>query len=163
MTTADVDADSGWSDLVTLDDESREARMRERYTALAALSEDERRHRMRAMAQAEYDLPDGQLRSFTVSRLSVWLGLEPDVARQIATSYDAVMMQMPGPVAMRRVGIVQTLAREFPPEDEERLRDLVPGVFVGQPHRVVTGATPQPSAASAPPQRDRPWWAFWRR
>jgi hypothetical protein len=167
MTTADAGPDSSWSDLAALDAEAREAGMRDRYTALAALSEDERRRRMQAMAEAEYALPDELLRVFTVSRLRVWLELDPAVAKQIAGSYDAVMTQMPGPIAMRRVSIVQTLAREFPPEDEERLRELVPAVFAGQPHRVVGGAAPQPapqpSSAPDPPRRTRPWWAFWRR
>jgi len=161
MTTPDVDQE--WGQLITLSAEEREARMDERYLALAALPEDERRRQLQAMAHAEYALPDDQLRPFTISRLRVWLRLEPTVAEQVAASYDAVMTQMPGPIAMRRVGLVQTLAREFPPEDEERLRALVPAVFAGQPHRAVGGAHPEPTASPPAPQRVRPWWAFWKR
>lgn len=163
MTTADTGADQEWSDLTTLDADVREARMRDRYQVLATLSEDDRRRELRAMAQAEYTLPDELLRPFTLSRLRVWLQLEPDVAQQIASSYDAVMTTMPGPMAMRRVGVVQTLAVEFPPEDEERLRALAPGVFAGQPHRIVSGVAAPPAAVAAEPARKRPWWAFWKR
>jgi hypothetical protein len=169
MTTSDTGADQEWGQIAALDAPERESRMQARYQDLATLPEDERRQRLRAMAQTEYALPDDELRSFTYSRLRVWLDLDPTVARQIAASYDAVMSQMPGPIAMRRVGIVQTLAKEFPPEDEERLRELVPAVFAGQPHRVTVPppqdvAPPaQAAAPSDPAPRSRPWWAFWKR
>jgi hypothetical protein len=169
MTTSDAGADQDWGQLATLDAAEREAQMQARYHALATLPEDARRQQLRAMALAEYALPDDELRAFTRSRLRVWLDLETGVAHRIAASYDAVMNQMPGPIAMRRVSIVQTLAKDFPAEDEARLRALVPGVFAGQPPPVTTAAPPPtavPSPPAAPPPaapRKRPWWAFWQR
>lgn len=165
MTTTGSGIDKNWSQLAALGADEREARMRDRYQALAALPEEERRRQMRAMAEAEYALSDADLHAFTFSRLRVWLSLAPDQARLIATDYDAVMTHMPGPVAMRRVGVVQTLAKDLPAADEERLRALVPGIFAGQPHRVLavadSPAAIPPPAPAAP--RPRPWWAFWRK
>src|SRR5438045_31579 len=114
MTMADHDVDQGWADLIALDAEAREARMLERYQELAALTEEARRGRGQAMAHAEFSLPDDELRTFTASRLRVWLRLAPEVAQQTAGCCEAVMGQMPGPIAMRRVGIVQTVARDLP-------------------------------------------------
>jgi hypothetical protein len=128
-------ADTQWSGLVDSPAEEREAAMRERYLELAALDEDTRRERLKAMADAEYAIPDDKLRVFSLSRLRTWLALPDDAAQAVAHSYDAVMQRMPGPIAMRRVSIVQTLAAAFSPEDEERLRALVPGVFAGVPSR----------------------------
>jgi hypothetical protein len=174
MTTIDAGADQSWAQLATLGADEREPHMRERYDELAALPEEERRRQLRAMAVAEYALPDDQLRAFTLSRLRVWVTLAPDTAQRIAADYDAVMSDMPGTVAMRRVGMVQTLAKELPAEDEERLRALVPNIFAGQPHRLgaepaAPAAAPPPAAESqpahpqAPESRRRPWWAFWRK
>jgi hypothetical protein len=163
MTISDSSADQSWGELITLDAEEREARMRDRYQELATLAREERRRRMRAMAEAEYALPDDQLRVFTFSRLRVWLALSRDLAAQTAADYDAVMTQMPGPVAMRRVATVQTVARQLSAEDEERLRELVPHIFAGQPHRLHTESTAAAAPAAVTESRRRPWWAFWKK
>jgi hypothetical protein len=155
-------ADVEWSSLVESTDEARESAMRERYTEIAALDEDARKERLKAMAEAEYALPDDKLRVFSLSRLRTWLSLPDDVALAVAHSYDAVMQRMPGPVAMRRVSIVQTLTAEFSTEDEDRLRALVPGVFAGMPsHTRVVADVPDPAAA--PPAKKKSLFNFWRK
>lgn len=154
--------DEAWGALTEVGEAEREPRMRARYLELAALSDGERLVRLRAMAEAEYALPDEKLRPFTTSRMRVWLGLDLPVAQTIARSYDAVMRQMPGPVAMRRVATVQTMARGFSLEDQERLRSLVPGVFAARTDavsvvpRILT--TPAPAEA-----KKRSWWPFGRK
>lgn len=159
-----TEADQAWAKLATLPEEEREPQMAARYTELASLSEDERRQRLRAMAEAEYALPDDHLRPFSLSRLRVWLRLDPEIARTVAGSYDAVMMQMPGSAAWRRVAIVQTLAREFSLEDLQRLRSLIPGAFAEQATALsgVPSRAPTPVEA-APSQPKKPWWAFWKK
>jgi uncharacterized protein (DUF2342 family) len=160
-------SDQAWVELLHEPEEVRETKMVARYTELAALSADERLARMLAMARAEYALPDDELRTFTLSRIRAWLRLEPETARTTASTYDAAMQRMPGTAAMRRVAIVQTLARELPAEDEERLRELVPGVFAGQPHAVAVRRAHEPSPAPPPappaPAVKKPWWKFWQR
>jgi len=156
-----VQRDESWGGLATIDEEGRREQMTARYLELTALAEEERRVRLRAMAEAEYALPDAELRAFTLSRLQTWLALDHDKARIIASSYDAVMQGMAAPVAMRRVGLVQTLGREFSAADEDRLRDLVPAVFGGAPRRVIDPVR-SPGPVELSPKR-KPWWAFWQK
>jgi hypothetical protein len=132
-----------------------------RYSELATLAEEERRALMLAMARAEYELTDDQLHAFTKSRLGSWLELAPETAQCVASSYDAVMLKMPGPQAMRRVSVVQTLAREFPVEDQDRLASLLPGVFAGAGIGVHMPPIHDASAPTASAKKG--WWPFGRR
>ena len=159
--TTDSSVDEAWGKLADTGEEERETQMFQRYTELASLSEEARRSRLLAMAKAEYALPDAKLRTFTLSRMRVWLKIDPENAKKMAVSYSAVMNQMPGPAAMRRVALVQTLAREFSLEDREKLVALAPGVFATRPSSVagVFGVTPSSTTVSS----KKPWWAFWRR
>ncbi len=161
MTNQEVDQD--WGHLVHQEQAAREAAMVERYQSLAGLDEDERRRRLKSMAAAEYSLSEGDLRSFTLSRMRTWLQLDFETAQVISSSYDAIMQEMPATVAMRRVSLVQTLAREFSAEDEERLRALAPRVFAGAPGRAPNLDRAEPEAHTATPGRKRPIWAFWKR
>lgn len=155
-----VSPDEAWGRLVDLPDREREAQMRARYLALAALSEEEeRRTRLRRMAESESALLEGQLRPFTLSRIRVWLNLEGETAKRISASFNAVMTQMPGPAAMRLVAVVQTVAREFPVADQERLRVLVPGMITADIRPLTLGAGDYEKATI----RKRPWWAVWKR
>ena len=162
MNTSDIRPDEAWEKLADAAEEDRETKMRARYLELAALSEEERCKRLEAMAQAEYALPDDKLRSFTASRLRVWLGMDLEPVRMVASSYDTIMRRMPGTIAMRRVGIVQTLAREFSTGDQGRLRALVPGVFGERPVTPSVAAGSPPSQAATAPKK-KAWWAFWQR
>jgi hypothetical protein len=151
-------ADEEWAALA--DDDGREAKMTARYAELAALSEDERRTRLKAMATVEYNLPENKLRTFTVSRMRTWIGMDMDQAKVIAGSYNAVMQNMPANVAMKRVALVQTLVTEFSPEDEEKLRELAPGAFAGAPSRKTGLDRPGPDLQTRAGTK-KPFWKFW--
>jgi hypothetical protein len=164
MTTADTSPDQSWGELTEAPEDERQAQMQQRYTEVAALPDGERSTRLRAMAQAEYALPDAELRSFTISRLRALLSIDPEAARTITNTYNAVMQQMPGAIAMRRISLIQTLSREFSLDEQHHLRELMPGVFGDQ-----AVAAPAPTSAAAPAAQQpavpakKPWWAFWRK
>jgi len=157
------EVDQAWAQLAETDSASREALMVARYVELAAMPEEQRRAKLRAMANAEYSLPDEKLRPFTVSRLRTWLSLDDETAPIIAHSYDAVMLDMPASAAMKRVSLVQTLVTEFSAEEEDRLRELVPRVFAGAPSRRTGLAAPGSAVPMEAVSSKKPWWAFWRR
>ena len=155
-------ADLEWGRLSELDEATRETRMLERYAALALLPEEERRTQVRSMANAEYSLPDEKLREFTLSRMRAWIALDQEQGPLIANSYDAVMQDMPAGIAMKRVSLVQTLVIAFTPEEEARLRELVPRVFAGAPNRALTALERNEGSFEVAKQtRKKAWWAFW--
>lgn len=150
-----------WIELADLEELQRESLMVERYLELAGIPEDERQEQLRAIAPVEYALPEDKIQSFHRSRLRTWLRMDPAAARRIATSYDAVMQQLPGEVGMRRVSIVQTIARSLSLAEQEQLHVLVPHVFGETSHP--TGETTDRRQPTAAVRARRPWWAFWRR
>jgi hypothetical protein len=165
MTTQDVQG-AMWAQLADQAEEVREPQMRSRYEELARASEEERRDALKSMAQGEYALPEASLRSFTKSRMQVLLSMDAQQARAVAQSYDAIMNQMPAVAAMRRVSIVQSLTREFSPEDQERLKALAPAVFSAKPvvASTIPTYTPTPSKdASKAASGKKAAWAFWKR
>ncbi len=159
--TTDINIDEAWGKLADAGEEERETQMLRRYTELSSLSEEARRSRLLAMAKAEYALSDAKLRPLTLSRMRVWLKIDTETAKKVSDSYGAAMNQMPGPAAMRRVALVQTLAREFSIEDQARLAALVPQVFAAKP--VVVAKVLSATASPTPPASKKQWWAFWRR
>ena len=162
MTTSDIAPDQAWGMLADLANEDREAKMLQRYGELAPLPEDERQSQMVAMVRAEYDLGDEQLRAFTISRLAIWLKMDLETARRLAGSYDTVMQKLPGAAAYRRVSLVQTLRREFPLEEQERLVNLLPAVFGGTAGiRVAALARPEPAEQAR--RAKKGWWPFGKR
>lgn len=70
------------------------------------MEEGERHRRLLAMVRAEFALPEVQLRDFTMSRIRMFLKLPMDTGKKMASAYDALMLQMPGVAAMRRVSLV---------------------------------------------------------
>ena len=118
-----------WAALLGLGETEREEKMAELYLRLAGLSEEKRYSRMLALAQAENAVSNEELRALTFLRLRVWLQMEREAAVRVSATYDAVMKAMPGPQAIRRVALAQTLAREFSLEEQHRLSELVPTVF----------------------------------
>lgn len=161
MTTADTGADPTWGILAERDEPERTAAVQARYTELAALPEDERRSRLRAMMQSEYALADAPLRTMTLARLRALLSMDADASRVVVASLDSVMNTLPGSAAMRRVSLVQTLAPEFSPDEQHELRERMPSVFGDRPRTEMLGggapATPLPERPA------KPWWAFWRK
>ena len=129
MARAKARSEDDWAALLRLGEAEQQVKMSELYAHLAGLSEEPRYSRMLALAQAENALPDKELRLLTLLRLRTWLQLEPEVAQQVSATYDAVMKQMPGPQAMRRVAQAQALARGFSLAEQHQLSELVPTVF----------------------------------
>jgi hypothetical protein len=162
MVAQESQRDEAWGNLSGVGDPEREAAMLTRYLELAGISQDERKGQLRGMANAEYALPDEKLRSMTVSRLRILLQMDAEQAKTVNGDYDAVMSEMPASVAMRRVGLVQTLVADFTAEEEERLREIMPTVFGGAPRRK-TGLEVEPSMFAAPEKSKRAWWAFWQK
>jgi hypothetical protein len=110
---SDMKADQTWGMLADLEEEEGQTKLLQRYTDLASLPEGERASQMLTMTTAEYDPPDDKLPTFTPSRLSVWLGMVAGVAQNTADAYHAATFKIPGPHAMRRVSMIQTLADAF--------------------------------------------------
>lgn len=163
MSTQNSQQDQAWGALAGVSEAERRSAMKQRYVEVARLPEAELQARMLRMAQAEYALADAALRAFTLSRLKAWLELPEESARKVSAAYDAVMQQMPGQAAMRRVSLVQTLARDFSAEDEARLRILVPGVLGALPARQAAARLSQPASPStaAPPEAAKKgFWPF---
>jgi hypothetical protein len=146
--------------LAEAEQEERQSKMLQRYTELSVLPGEERASQMLMMAKAEYDLPDDKLRTFTVSRLSVWLSMDTEVVQQIASSYDGAMKKMPGTQAMRRVSMVQSLADEFSREQQQQLIAMVPEVFGGLKEIL---SRPSIQSVPAPASAKKSWWPFGKR
>ena len=162
MTTSAA-SDNAWADLLNLPPPEREARMLQRYVELGKMEDAQRQQRLLDMANAEYALSEEKLREFTLSRMRMFLKLPPDTGKVMAAAYDMVMLKMPGAAAMRRVSLVQTLAKNFTPEEESQLRDLNPNLFAGLPTRQLRDtSTAQtaaaPAKAATPPKGG--WWPF---
>jgi hypothetical protein len=147
-----------WEEIVTRPAPEREDALGRFYAALATLPKSDRLERLRTIVATTYRLPDDEFRTLTESRLRAWLGLDEGVAATVAQSYDAVLQEVSANDAMRRVAVVQTLARDFSLEDQERLRALVPAVFADQGSSLAAtmagpaqpgGARPRPHAHRA--------------
>ena len=167
MVTQNVEPDKNWVLLADEEEEERRAKMVQRYTELAILPEEERTSQMMEMAMAEYSLADAKLRSLTLSRLSVWLSLDTEMAQKLASSYDAAMLKLPGQHAMRRVALVQTLARDFSPEQQVQLVTLLPDVFGGLKEALLASqrlrAATETENAAPTTQVKKSWWPFGKR
>ena len=163
MAMSDVNADQAWGMLANSEEGERRSKMLERYGEMAALPAEERESQMLTMAAAEYALPDDKLRIFTLSRLSAWLDMDADAAQNIASSYDAAMKKMPGPHAMRRVSMVQTLADEFSREQQLRLIAVVPTVFGGLKEMIEMPPVKSVAAVAPDASSKKGWWPFGKR
>ena len=131
MTTPEMATDAEWGKLADAEVEERETKITQRFGELVGLSEEERRSQMWPLIRAEYALDDPKLRVFTLSRLRVLIRMDPEAAKGVATTYDRIMAEMPGPDAMRRVAVVQTVYREFKENEQELIVKLIPGVVAG--------------------------------
>ena len=158
MTTTSGAMDSAWAKLAEQPAAAREAQMLAKYNQIAELPDDGRESTLLAMARAEYALPHPLLRDFTMSRMRVLLKMSPASAKRVATSYAKVMDRMPSTAAMQRITLIQTLVKEFSPEDEVLLRDMNPGIFGGMPAVKPVAQAPAPTP---PPQPEKKkGWGF---
>jgi len=158
MSTPDQTIDKEWKELATLDPDAMEARMVEILNEMVSLSDEERLERRLAIARAESDLSDEDLRSYTLCRLRAWLKLESAVADRVAATMDDVMKKIPGPQAMRQIALIQTMAREFSLEDQQKLVALAPNVFGGAPVGLKADAVKAPPKVVEEPKPAKKWW-----
>lgn len=140
-------------------EEAEAVALQQRYAATAPLLEDQRRRVLKALAEAEHRLPPLQLRAVTLARMQAFLRMDEQMTaadvERIVASLEAVMDELPGDLAMRRVEFVQTIVHQFSPGDQQRLKRLIPGVLE------VRSANHDRVAAVASKPRRR--WQFWRK
>ena len=154
--------DRDWKDLAYLEESDREPVMKSRYEQLAELTEEERTSQLHSMEKALYDLPDDKIRSFTKSRLRVWLTLEPDVAEKTSVSFDVMVDLLPGLTAWRHIEVVQTMAREFSLREQARLLELFPRIFGARGSGMQAPAPAESPEETVSTPAKKPWWAFWK-
>ena len=165
----EIQPDSTWSEIASLDADAQVAAMRERFETLAQAEAAERDRRLEAMIIAEYALDDEHLPAFTGSRLRAWMGLADENLEQaqvVVSAWDDAFKRVPGEIAMRRAALVQTVAREeFSADDIDVLYELIPQL-VGHLPRASQQAvervalTDRASVAGARAS-SKPWWKFW--
>lgn len=159
--------DSTWSGLVTLEPQQRDAAIRERFEQLLALPDSEMDVKLDGMIVAEYGLDSVGLYTLTASRLRALLGIakqDPEGARRLQNAYDRVFDHLPGDLAMRRVIVVQTIARtEMSLEEVELLRQLAPSLLEQLPRAPSSDMTSGGAVQAAAARRGErtPWWKFW--
>ena len=144
-----IEGAEAWKAMARLEAEEREESMVGEYTELAALAEDERVGRMQALAESVLDLPATQRRDFTLSRLKVWLRLEPEAAKKVAATYELIAAGLSGDRADAHMSLVRELVSEFSPEEQDRLIALAPTVFGGAP-----------TLAQSTSTKKKWWWPF---
>ena len=143
-----IEGAEAWKAMARSEAVEREEGMVLEYTELAGLSEEDRTGRMQALADAVLDLPATQRRDFALSRLKVWLRLEPEAAKRVAASYESIAAKLSGDRADAHMSLVQDLVREFSVDEQGRLIALDPTVF--------GGVSAEMEAAS----KKRWWWPF---
>ena len=154
-----VEPDRSWSGLSDLSDDECQSKIAERCSRVAQLPEEERRAELHRMILAEYDLDEPRLLNFTRCRLLAWLAMPPDQTISVARGYDAVFNQLSGNTAMRRTMVVQTVVRDFGPEQIEALHVINPTTTAAIPAML----HPETLAAPAPAEKKKSSWRFWER
>ena len=147
MVTTEIRKDVAWAALAARDERSRIEVMRQSFQELAALDENDRLRRLRAMIYAEYALPEAELAEFTASRLRCWVEMargDPGSARLLGAGYDRVFSELPADIAMKRAFIVQGVAtRDLSPDETDALFDIIPGLVRQLPRRHISVASEQ--------------------
>ncbi|MEO6396964.1 MAG: hypothetical protein ABIP13_00705 [Tepidiformaceae bacterium] len=157
-----VEADSSWPGLSSLGDDECQRKIAERSSRVAKLPEEDRQAELHRMILAEYELDGPQLLNFTRCRLLGWLAMSNEDASTIARGYDAVFNNLSGESAMRRTTVVQTVVRDFTPEQIEALHGLIPSTTAAIP--AIRPLATVPKAAITPePAKPKPSWRFWQR
>lgn len=163
MTMSGASQQGEWTRLASLSEHEREAYLEEYYTELAGLPEEERSGHLEAMISQVYSLPEDEIVALTRSRLKAWTRMEPEAARKVAGSYEAVMSTMPGSIAWQRVSVVRSAAKALSPEEQAAIRSLNPHVLPPDPAMGPASSTHKSQAQAAARTVRSPWWAFWKR
>ena len=143
-----IEGAEAWKAMARRDAEEREESMVYEYAELADLAEEDRVGRMQALAESVLDLPGTQRREFTLSRLKVWLRLEPEAAERVAATYESIAAGLSGDRADAHMSLVRDLVGEFTPEEQDRLIALDPTVFGGA------------ATLMGPASKKKWWWPF---
>ncbi len=159
---ASNDIGQRWAGLASVAEGDRQTQMRAVLEEVLGLGEGERVEAIRSMVDAEYALPDDDLRPFTVSRLRTWLAIgadNMDGATSLARGYDAAFEKLPAAAAMRRSTTVQTVARTtLSAEEIQGLFALIPSIVQQIPRAVPSAHTQRKEDA---PAAKKPFWKFW--
>ena len=164
-----MSADESWSALGALDAKATQSEMTERFRDLVKLTTDERHERLRSMIMAEYALDEPRLLEFTARRLRSLVDLGVEDGKVVIEGYDFVFRDVPGDMAMRRVSVVQTVAREMTSAEVDALQHIMPSLLGQIPSmRTPTGAEAGTAQSSATPvtaaaAAKKPAWKFWQR
>ncbi len=156
MTSSTPSNISEWVALASATEEVRATEMKRRYGELAGLSEEERVKQLTEMAREEYEMPEENLHEFTRTRLLVWIGMDVEQVKKVAHSYDTALQALPGTLAMRRVGSVQTVARNFTADQIDHLHAVIPSIVREMPRVVVSSLATDQLA-----DKKKAWWKFW--
>lgn len=162
-----MSTDESWSALADIDPEAARSEMTERLRALVRLPANEQEEKLRSMINAEYALDEPRLLEFTARRLRSLVDLGLEDGKLVVEGYNNVFRDVSGDMAMRRVSVVQTVAREMSAAEVDELQHIMPSLLGQIPSMVAhhvgeTGATPgspPPVAAAA----KKPAWKFWQR
>ncbi len=163
-----MSSDESWSALAGLDAVSARSQMAERFRAITKLPAEEQREKLRSMIVAEYALDEPGLLEFTGRRLRSLLDLELKDAIAVSEGYGKIFNDMPGEMAMRRVTVVQSVAREMSAVEVDALQHIMPGLVDSIPsmlrHETAEAQTAQGSStASTAAATKKPAWKFWQR
>ena len=151
-----------WVALADAKEDARASEMKKRYSELAGLSEEARLKQITELARAEHEMSEDKLHDFTKSRLLTWIDMDPGQAQTVAHSYDEALKVLPGTLAMRRVGAVQTVARDMHPDEVEKLYNLIPSILREMPRQVVTSLATGAEKKPRPPKRNKKkWFKLW--
>lgn len=151
-----------WVALADAKEDARSSEMKKRYGELAGLSEEERLKQITELARAEHEMAEDKLHDFTKSRLLTWIEMDPGQAQTVAHSYDEALKVLPGTLAMRRVGAVQTVARDLHPDEIEKLYNLIPSILREMPRQVVTSLATGAEKKPRPQRRNKKkWFKLW--
>ena len=149
-----------WMALAYVSEDSRQRDMLKVYEELVDSSEEERCQVVQKLAEGEYKLPDDKLRTFTRSKLLTWLKMSVEKARIIANAYDQVIKKMPATAAMKRVATVQTVARNLPSDQLERLQKILPPIVLEVPSRAKLSRSLGMRGEEKKGRKS--WWQFWK-
>ena len=89
---------------------------------------------------------------------------DPGQAKEVVDGYDAAMDRMPATLALRRGGVLYTVARDMAPEEVAALHELIPSLRQSVP--VVRSGFVEREREAREPGRERtsnkkPFWKFW--
>jgi len=161
MAIAGVEGTEAWAALADLGEEERENKVAQRYGELASLSDVDFRNQITGMVAAECDLPNDKLWALTVSRLRVWLRLDPELVKRLWSASEAAAEMMSADQAMRRTGVMQALHKHFEREERDQLTAIVPAVFGGvRDYDWGSRSETAPKRRASQGPKKKWWWPF---